>query len=149
MSSLLARLVPLLAALWLAALPGHAGSPLEKVPEGADIPVEQWAAMARGRTLTYRLMDGTLFAREYYIPGGNRLTLTFPDGTCLRGTWDYSPPRYCYHWEREGTVCFRHLRRGDGALVIQLAEDGSDTLSFQLMTEIADAPLACGQPLVG
>jgi hypothetical protein len=58
-------------------------------------------------------------------------------------------PRYCFYWDREGTVCFRHVRRGDGAVVIQLAEDGSDTLSVQLMTEVSDMPLGCGEPLIG
>lgn len=143
------RLAALLAALVLPMLPAGAGSPLERVPEGQDIPVEDWRAMAAGRTLTYRLMDGTLFAREHYHPGGNHLTLQFSDGTCTRGTWQHAAPRYCFHWEHSGSVCFRHLRHGDAALIIQLTDDGQDTTTFQLMTDIEDAPLVCGPPLVG
>jgi hypothetical protein len=143
------RPIWLAAALWVAAIPASAGSPIEKVPDGKDIPVEQWIAMAAGRTLTYRTTDGELFALEQYHPGGNRVSLQFRDGTCFRGTWDYARPRYCYHWEGEGTVCFRHVRSGSSALVIQQTDDGSDSGFLQLMTEVSDAPLACGPPLIG
>ena len=139
----------LAAAVWMAAVPVAAGLPIEQVPEGRDIPVEQWGAMAAGRTLTYRTMDGVLFAIEHYHPGGNRVTLQYADGTCTSGTWGYTAPRYCYHWEVEGTVCFRHVRYGDGALIIQQSEDGEDMPMLQLMTDVSDTPLTCGPPLLG
>jgi len=142
-------LIPLFASALAAALPVLAGLPIEQVPEGHDIPLERWVEMADGRTLTYHTMDGAFFAREYYHPGSNRVTLQFADGTCSRGTWDYSAPRYCYYWEREGTVCFRHMRYGDAALIIQLTEDGSDTPLLQLMSGVSDTVLSCGPPLIG
>ncbi len=145
------RPVPLAAALLALALalPLQAGTPFERVPEGQDIPLADWEAMAAGRTLTYRLLDGTLFAREHYHPGSNNVTLEFSDGTCTRGTWEHVEPRYCFHWEHNGTVCFRHVRYGSSALIIQVTEDGQDTSMFQLMTEVSDTPLVCGPPLVG
>jgi hypothetical protein len=142
-------LIGLATALALAAPTAHAASPIEKVPEGKDIPVEYWIAMATGRTLTYRTPEGAFFAREHYHPGGNRVTLQFADGSCIQGTWDHRPPRYCYHWEVEGSVCFRHVRFGDAALVIQQTEAGGDTSLIQIMGEVADAPLTCGPPLIG
>jgi hypothetical protein len=104
--------------------------------------------MAAGRTLTYRTADGALFAMEQYHPGGNAVSLQFRDGTCFRGTWDYVRPLYCFHWEGEGSVCFRHVRDGSAALVIQQADDGTDTPFLQWMTEVSDKPLACGPPLM-
>lgn len=142
-------IAPLFAALCMLALPALAGSPLEQVPEGQDIPAEDWKAMATGRTLTYRLMDGSFFAREHYHPGGNDVSLEFSDGTCIRGTWQHIAPQYCFNWEHDGTICFRHVRYGNSALIIQQTDDGQDTSMFQLMTGITDAPLTCGPPLIG
>ena len=65
--------------------------------------------MAMGRTLTYRI-NGEFWALEHYYPGTDRVTLELYDGTCLQGTWDYSEPLYCFHWEGQGTSCFRHAR---------------------------------------
>jgi hypothetical protein len=84
-----------------------------------------------------------------WLPSYTHCWVSFRDGTCFRGTWDYARPRYCYHWEGEGTVCFRHVRSGSSALVIQQADDGSNSGFLQLMTEVSDAPLACGPPLIG
>lgn len=139
----------LIVALALLAPPATAGSPIEAVPEGADIPPEQWQALASGRTLTYRMPDGSLFAREYYHPGGNQVTLQFADGTCMDGVWDYTAPRYCFYWEHADFVCFRHLRRGRVVLVVQQTAEGADTNLIQWMTEVSDAAPACGPPLVG
>ncbi len=139
----------ILPGLLLAAQTALAGSPLEAVPDGTDIPPDQWQALASGRTLTYRMPDGSLFAREYYHPGGNRVTLQFNDGTCMDGVWEHTPPRYCFHWERADLVCFRHLRYGRNALIIQQTADGADTDLFQLMTNVSDTQLSCGPPLVG
>lgn len=107
-----------------------------------DIPVDEWAEMAMGRTLTYRI-DGEFWALERYHPGGNRVTLQLFDGTCMEGTWDYSPPYYCFHWDMTGTACFRHARLEDEILII---EDGAGEgpPPIQTMTAVTDLPLQCG-----
>ena len=123
-------------------LPAASQSPAEKIAEAENIPVEEWKAMAMGRTLTYRI-DGEFWALEHYYPGTNRVTLQLYDGTCMEGTWDYNAPEYCFHWDLEGTACFRHARLDDEILIIE-TQDGADTLMLQSMTAVTDVPLACG-----
>ncbi|MBP7001479.1 hypothetical protein [Amaricoccus sp.] len=129
----------LLAIPALAAETGPAPGPVDGL---ADIPVEDWTAMASGRTLTYTI-GGEFWAMEHYEPGSNRVSLQFYDGTCLTGTWDYSAPLYCFHWEGEGTSCFRHARLGEQILILETRE-GAETGSMQLMSGVSDAPLSCG-----
>ena len=103
--------------------------------------------MATGRTLTYRI-DGEFWALEHYYPGTNRVTLQLYDGTCMQGTWDYDAPHYCFHWEGEGTACFRHARLDDEILIVETTEDGADTLMLQSMTAVTDIPLTCGPAVI-
>lgn len=127
----------------LAVLPAASQqSPAERIARAVDIPVEEWTAMAAGRTLTYRI-DGDLWALEHYTPGTNRVQIELYDGTCMSGTWDYAAPHYCFHWEGQGTSCFRHARLGDEILVIEASAEGSVPLT-QSMTAVTDTPLACG-----
>ncbi len=108
----------------------------------ADIPVEEWTAMTAGRTLTYTI-GGEFWALERYHAGGNRVTLQFYDGACLEGTWDYTAPLYCFHWEGEGTSCFRHARLGAEILILE-TRNGAETGALQIMSGASDAPLTCG-----
>ena len=128
----------------LAVLPAASQTPAERIARAVDIPVEEWTAMAAGRTLTYRI-DGDLWALEHYTPGTNRVQIELYDGTCMTGTWDYSAPHYCFHWDGQGTSCFRHARLGDEVLVIE-ASAGQDTPMTQSMTGVSDTPLSCGPP---
>jgi hypothetical protein len=107
-----------------------------------DIPVEEWREMAAGRTLTYRIGE-ELWAFERYAPAGDGVMLQFYDGTCLEGRWDYAAPLYCFHWEGEGTSCFRHARLGEEVLIIE-TRDGVETGAVQEMTGVSDLPLTCG-----
>ena len=132
----------MLAALALLAVPAVALAAADTVPASADIPVEEWREMASGRTVTYRI-DGALWALERYFPGTNRVQLQLYDGTCMDGTWDYSEPVYCFHWDGQGTSCFRHARLGTEILIIE-SREGSDTPMTQQMTGVTDAPLTCG-----
>jgi hypothetical protein len=100
--------------------------------------------MAGGRTLTYRI-DGALWALEHYTPGTNRVQIELYDGTCMSGTWDYVAPLYCFHWDGQGTSCFRHARLGDEILIIE-ASGADGPPATQAMTAVSDAPLACGSP---
>ena len=100
--------------------------------------------MSAGRTVTYRI-DGSFWALEHYFPGTDRVQLQLHDGTCLDGTWDYQAPHYCFHWEGQGTSCFRHARAGDAILIIQ-SEEGVDTPLIQQVTAVTDTPLSCGLP---
>ena len=131
-----------LAAIALVLLPAASQSPAERIARAEDIPVEEWKAMAMGRTLTYRI-NGELWAFEHYHPGSNRVTLQLYDGSCLHGTWDYAEPLYCFHWEGQGTSCFRHARLGDEIIVIE-SLDGVDAPMTQSMTAVTDTPLSCG-----
>ncbi|HPG23927.1 MAG TPA: hypothetical protein PLH75_14155 [Amaricoccus sp.] len=131
-----------LAAALALPLPLLAGPLTDRAGAAQDIPVEEWIAMARGRTLTYRI-DDRFWAMERYDPGSNRVRLQLTDGTCMEGTWDYSPPHYCFHWNGIGTACFRHVRQGDEILIIE-TRDGVDTPMVQTMTGVSDIPLACG-----
>jgi hypothetical protein len=128
-----------LLALALLALPAASQIPLERA---TNIPLEEWEAMASGRTLTYQI-DGEFWALEHYYPGTNRVQLQLYDGSCLNGTWDYQEPRYCFHWEGQGTSCFRHARLGEEILIIE-SRDGGDTPLTQTMTSVTDTPLTCG-----
>jgi hypothetical protein len=133
------RLKLALAAIGLLLLP--AASP-ERIARAENIPVEEWKAMAMGRTLTYRI-NGELWAFEHYHPGTNRVTLQLYDGSCLQGTWEYAEPLYCFNWEGQGTSCFRHARV-DGGIVIVETQDGQDTPLTQDMSGVSDLPLTCG-----
>ena len=123
-------------------LPAASQTPAERIAGAVDIPLAEWVAMAEGRTLTYRI-NGELWALEHYTPGTNRVQIELYDGTCMTGTWDYAAPRYCFHWEGQGTSCFRHARVGGEIVVIEASGD-SDVPMTQSMTEVTDTPLACG-----
>lgn len=133
----------ILAAALLAGLPVFAaGTEPGALPGLADIPVEEWRSMSAGRTLTYTI-GGEFWALERYAPGTDRVTLQFYDGTCLEGRWEYVAPLYCFHWEGEGTSCFRHARLGQDILVLE-TRDGVETGALQTMSAVTDTPLACG-----
>ena len=127
-------------------LPAASQSPAERIAEAVDIPVEEWTAMAMGRTLTYRI-DGELWAFEHYYPGTDRVTLQLYDGSCMQGRWDYAAPVYCFYWEGQDKSCFRHTRLG-GEIIIIESRDGMDTPMTQSMTAVTDMPLACGPAVV-
>jgi hypothetical protein len=132
-----------LAAALLAALPSVAGA-TEPAPlaDLTDIPVAEWTDMTEGRTLTYTI-GGDFWALERYAPHSNRVTLQFYDGTCLDGFWEYVEPLYCFHWDGEGTSCFRHARLGEDILILE-TKDGVETGALQMMSAVTDTPLACG-----
>lgn len=137
------RLLSLSIAAVLALVPAAGPLALEDWRSKAeDIPVEEWRAMAMGRTLTYRINE-EIWAFEHYFTGTNYVALQLYDGTCMQGTWDYNAPHYCYHWEGQGTSCFRHARLGDEIIVIETL-DGIDTAMTQEMIEVSDAPVSCG-----
>lgn len=125
------------------AMPAAALDPLAgRIGEAVDIPAEDWAAMAAGRTLTYQI-EGAPFAREHYYPGTDRVTLQLEDGHCLEGRWSYAAPFYCFYWEGEAPACFRHVRLDQTIVVIQ-TDNGVDTPVIQRMTGVSDTPLFCG-----
>jgi hypothetical protein len=136
----------LFAVLLAAGAPGLAEPADAPLPGAADIPVEEWSAMAMGRTLVYRI-DGALWAFEHYSPGTNRVTLQLYDGSCMEGTWDYSAPFYCFHWEVEGTACFRHARRAGEILIVEAPAGDEGVPPMQQMTDVTDIPLTCGEPI--
>lgn len=130
--------------LLLAWLPGASQVAPPAAPSAVDIPPEEWTAMTRGQTVTYRI-NGELWALERYFEGTNRVQLQLYDGSCMDGTWDYVAPNYCFHWLGQGTSCFRHARQ-DGTILIIESVDGADTAMTQQMTEISKTPLTCSAP---
>lgn len=140
---------PIPAALVAAALlllPAASQSLPERIARAVDIPVQEWTAMAMGRTLTYRI-EGDLWAFEHYYPGTDRVTLQLYDGTCMEGRWAYAAPLYCFYWEGQDGSCFRHVRLGEEIIIIE-NHDGVDTPMTQAMTAVTDMPLACGPAVV-
>lgn len=115
----------------------------EAVPQGGDIPVEDWRKMALGKTLTY-MIGSEFFALERYAPTGNRVDLQLNTGECLAGTWSHAQNSYCFDWGDDRAACFRHVRTGEGITIIQL-DNGVETSNIQQMTSVSDAPLNCGQ----
>ena len=135
--------LPVAVVLTLAALlPAASQTPAERLARAVDIPVEEWRSMAEGRTLTYRI-NGDLWALEHYTAGTDRVEIELYDGTCMSGTWDYAAPHYCFHWDGQGTSCFRHARLGDEILVIE-ASGLEEMPMTQTMTAVTDTPLSCG-----
>ena len=131
----------------LAVAPAGLADPLAVSSEDgvtADIPAAEWRAMAEGRTLVYRI-EGELWAYEHYYPGTHNVTLQLYDGTCMQGTWDYSAPLYCFHWDIEGTACFRHIRRNGEILIVEAGTDNGTPL-IQKMSEVTDHALTCKPP---
>jgi hypothetical protein len=125
------------------AAPAAATEPADApIPGAVDIPPGEWSEMAAGRTLSYAI-GGRFWALERYEAQGDGVALEFRDGTCLVGRWEYVAPLYCYHWEGEGTSCFRHVRVGDDILILE-TEGGQATGAIQVMTGVSDVPLACG-----
>ena len=119
--------------------------PENRLSEAKDITVDEWRAMATGRTLTYKI-GGELWALEHYFAGTNYVALQLYDGTCLQGTWDYQAPLFCFHWDGQGSSCFRHVRLGSEIIVVE-TQDGQDTAMTQEMTGVSDAPVSCGPPV--
>jgi len=141
------RLSPslVLAAMLAALTPATATEPAESQATGpVDIPPAEWSEMAAGRTLAYAI-GGQFWALERYDAAGDGVALEFRDGTCISGRWEYRAPLYCFHWDGEGTSCFRHVRIGSDILILE-TEGGEETGAAQVMTGVSDAPLSCGGP---
>lgn len=145
MRSSLPAVLMLFAPATLAAQPAPRGeAPPNEMATAENIPVEEWIAMADGNTLTYQI-NGALFALEHYYPRSNRVTLQTNDGRCLEGTWAYEAPHYCFYWENDPPVCFRHIRLGSKIVVIETWQ-GYDTPATQTVTGVSDTPVTCGVP---
>ncbi len=139
-------LPPAVVAALLLILPGASQPPADPLAGAVDIPLSEWTAMATGRTLTYRI-KGEFWAMEHYYPNSNHVTLQLYDGSCMQGTWDYSDPVYCFHWDGEGSACFRHARL-DGEILIIEQHNNADTPMTQTMSAVTDATLSCA-PIAG
>lgn len=118
---------------------------LSNAQEFRDIPVEEWRALALGRTLTYTI-DGNFFAFERYAPDGNQLEIQSVTGECMSGTWAFEDGAYCFYWDQSPKVCFRHFRAG-GQIIISSIVDGVEIGSYQTMSTVSDAQLNCGMNL--
>jgi len=108
----------------------------------SDIPLQEWRDMSLGKTLTYSI-DGQFFALERYSTSGDAVMLQLSDGTCYSGSWTHNETSYCYFWEDNPAVCFRHVRAEDEIMILHL-DDGVETGEVQTMVGISDTPLVCG-----
>lgn len=125
------------------ALVGMGGSGSAQDDSLQDIPETEWRDMALGRTLTYMVGDAP-FAIERYSRTGDQVELQFANGECFTGTWTHTENLYCFDWGYDRPHCFRHVRAGDRILIINVV-DGEESGDIQEMTQVSDAPLACGQ----
>ena len=122
------------------ALGGEPGGPDEALrPGDALIPLAEWRALTRGKTVWYAI-DGVHWGREYYHPDRDVATFVTADGRCVTAPWLYADGLFCFSYQ--GFECFRHIRRGGRMLVAPLS--GGAT---QEIERIDVAPLSCEPPL--
>lgn len=107
---------------------------------GAPIPIEEWRAMTRGKTVWYAL-DGAHWGREYFHPDRDVATFLGRDGQCLTAPWAYVDGVYCFAYG--GLHCFRHLRRDGEIVVVPVEGDGAE----QTVERIDRTPVSCEAPL--
>lgn len=112
-------------------------------PAGAQAPItiEEFEALAEGRTL-YFSAQGLAFGAEQYFPG-RRSIWQFRDGSCEAGVWWPVGEAICFRYEGEDIVqCWRFLPREDGLAAAAVGDGGEDGLVLEL--ERSDTvPLAC------
>ena len=105
--------------------------------EGVDIPLAEWRALTRGRTVWYFDAKG-LFGREHYRAGSDEVTFQLPGGACLEASWRRDGPLYCFDFRDGPPHCFRHLRFHGEVWVLGVGG------AVQKVERIDRAPLACG-----
>ncbi len=114
----------------------------KRLDKARDISLQEWRALAQGRTLTYRI-SGDLWALERYASSGNRVMIQIADGECMEGVWTHENNQFCFAWDSGELSCFRHVRQGEDIFVVPMQGD-QPSGSVQMMTSISDTPLACG-----
>lgn len=119
---------------------------LERIEAAEDISRLEWLSMVAGKTVTYKISDD-FWAREIYDTRSNKVSIAMADGSCMNGTWTHSGVEFCFAWEDNDLVCFRHARSGDDILIIPM-HDGVPSGSLQTVHDISDTPLPCGPELV-
>ncbi len=119
---------------------------IARAASAEDIPQEEWYAMVAGQTVTYRI-DSQIWAQETYDPKTNRVYIALADGKCMEGIWVHIDNAFCFAWEDNRMVCFRHARSDDEILIIPV-EDGQIAGAIQVVESIDDSGLPCGPELV-
>lgn len=112
----------------------------------ADIALDDWRDMVRGRTVTYSI-GGDIWARETYDTGSDTVWIRLADGSCMEGIWTWADGVYCFDWTSGEFSCFRHVRADGQILVIPVLEDGTGIGTIQTVTQISDVPASCGPEL--
>lgn len=118
-----------------------------RAQEAEDISSEEWFAMVAGKTVTYRI-DDQLWAHETYDPNTNRVYIALADGECMQGIWTHIDGAFCFAWEDNDFVCFRHARSGEDILIIPM-QGGDMAGAIQTVASIDDTGLPCGPELIG
>ena len=99
----------LAAALLVAGLAFLTAAPVEAqtadaAPAGRqDIELPEFRELFMGKTVYFRLEDGTRWGREYYKPGGQESVFVFENGPCFEGRWDKVDDRYCFYYREEAS----------------------------------------------
>ncbi len=121
--------------------PFHAQAAEERALRPGDelIPLDQWRALTRGKTVWYSL-DGAHWGREYYHPDRDVATFITRDGDCVTAPWVHARGLFCFSYQ--GLECFRHFRRDSRIMVAPLSGG-----ALQQVERIDAAPLSCDPPL--
>lgn len=105
----------------------------------ADIAPDEFKRMTDGKTVYFELLDGSLWGKEYYLPGTNRTVFEHATADlCLDGYWTREGLRYCYHY-RDTPSCWLTFYEGDDIIV-----EARDGARQRVRKIVSDEPLACG-----
>ena len=119
----------------------------DRIESAKDISRDEWYAMVKGRTVTYRIGD-LVWAHETYDPRTNKVYIAMADGKCMEGVWTHLDNEFCFAWDDNDFVCFRHAR-SEGEILIIPMENGQPDGDTQVVKSITDTGLPCGPELLG
>jgi hypothetical protein len=142
--TLIARLIPALAAGLLAALPALSQD-LGAQDLGPPMDTASFDARTQGRTITYSV-DGLPYGIEQYLPG-QRVRWAFSEGECKEGDWFQADQFICFDYHDESGLQCWTFHEQDGELVARFRGDDANAPLVGLIE--TDEPLACQGPEIG
>lgn len=107
---------------------------------GARITPQAFQDSKVGRTLSYRLPDGSLWGREYW-PNPDRTVWQDPDGTCMTCEVERIGRQLCFDCQNGVRSCWQHFEAPGGQVRI-VSDAGGEALG----RDIGGNPPSCGVP---
>ena len=132
----LSSLVAALGALLLTVVPVRAQSS-DASPAPKPIEIPEFQNLFIGKTVYFELEDGTLWGREYYVPGSQDAVFVFADGQCFEGYWAKVEDRYCFFY-RDEPSCWLTFWEADRIIVVS-----RDGMRQRVRTIVESEPLSC------